>query len=67
MESVGGPVRLIQGAKGILANAMKIEVVTATRRATAGWTAAMAATGTVVPIVFAQPTMPALMHKVTST
>ena len=67
MESVCGPVRLIQRAKGISPHAVKIKIVTATGGAAAERSTAMATTRAIVPVVLAQPTVPTFVHKIAGT
>lgn len=75
MESVSRAISLVQGAKGVGANPMEVEIVAAvdsTRSVRAApvcvyvaWP--MTSSRTVVPIAFREPAMPAFMHEVAST
>ena len=52
VKAIGRAVSLIQCPESIGSYAMKIEVITTASRAGPGWTAAVTAAGTIVPVVF---------------
>ena len=64
METIGGTIGFVQGAKRVRANAMEVEVIAPGRCTVTKRSRTVATRAAIVPIVFVQPSVPSLVHEI---